>query len=184
MKTILFFIALIIPNVAMPYETVNYEVTKNISNKIEIREYRSMLLATISTNAESQNTHFRALLKFISGDNEQNKKINMTAPVFQQNINNQQSMSFVMPNNLTLENFPKPNNKNIKIELLENTKFIAIRFSGRAVNKNFNKHQIILEGEIKKHGLKIDLTNPVHAYYNPPWTLPFFKRNEVLFRLN
>jgi hypothetical protein len=142
-----------------------------------------MVLATVSTDEESQNNNFRTLFKFISGENEKDQEIKMTTPVFQQSTRNKQSMSFVMPDNFNIENSPKPNNKNVKIELLENAKFIAIRFSGRAIDKNFDKYQQILEHTIHKNELKADLTNPINAYYNAPWAIPFLKRNEVLFRL-
>jgi len=49
MKRILFLILLVLPNVAMSYETARYEVIKTISKKIEIREYKDLVLATIST---------------------------------------------------------------------------------------------------------------------------------------
>jgi hypothetical protein len=184
MKKILFLIFLTIPNVAMSYETAKYEVTKAISEKIEIREYKNMVLATISTDDKSQNNNFRTLFKFISGENEQDQEIKMTTPVFRQNIGNKQSMSFVMPDSFAKGSIPKPDNKNIKIELLENTKFIAIRFSGRSTDKNFNKYQKVLKRAIEENGLKADLENPINAYYNSPWTIPFFKKNEVLFKLN
>jgi DNA gyrase inhibitor GyrI len=184
MRAVLFLIFLTIPNIAMSYETAKYEVTKTISDKIEIREYKNIVLATISQDGESQNNNFRTLFKFISGSNEREQEIKMTTPVFRQNISNKQSTSFVMPDSFVKDSIPKPNNKNIKIELLENTKFIVIRFSGRAVDKNFNKYQRILESAIKENGLKADLKNPINAYYNAPWTIPFFKRNEVLLRLN
>ncbi|MBT4922344.1 MAG: heme-binding protein [Rickettsiales bacterium] len=184
MKKILFLILLIIPNIAMSYETAKYEVAKTISDKIEIREYKNMVLATISTDEESPNNNFRTLFKFISGGNNQEQEIKMTTPVFQQNVSNKQSMSFVMPDSFAKGAIPKPNNKNIKIEILKNTKFIVIRFSGRSVDKNFNKYQKVLESAIEENGLKADLDNPINAYYNAPWTIPSFKRNEVLFRLN
>jgi hypothetical protein len=184
MKKIILLIFLTIPNVAMSYETAKYQVINTISDQIETREYKSLILATISTKEESQNNNFRTLFKFISGNNKSSQKIKMTTPVFQENIQNKQTMSFVMPNNFTKENIPTPNNKNIKIELLKNTKFVVISFSGRAVEKNFNKYQKILEEAIQENGIKADLKNPTNAYYNSPWTIPFFKRNEVLFRLN
>jgi hypothetical protein len=183
MKKVIFLIFLIIPNVAMSYETAKYEVTKTISDTIEIREYEDLILATIFAKKGSRDDNFRTLFKFISGDNTQDQKIKMTTPVFQKNIQYQQAMSFIMPGNFTKSNTPKPNNKNIKIKLLKNTKFIVIRFSGRATDKNFNKYQKILEEVIQENDIKVDLTNPINAYYNKPWTIPFFKRNEVLFRL-
>jgi hypothetical protein len=186
MKKIIFLLFLIIPNIAMSYETAEYKVIKTISNEIEIREYKDLVLATISTNeAEStNNNNFRTLFKFISGDNAKEQEIKMTTPVFQQNIHNQKSMSFVMPSDFNKDNLPKPKNKNIKIEFFTNIKLIAIKFSGRSTDDNFNKYQKILEGEIQKNNIAADLKNPINAYYNSPWTLPFLKRNEVLFKLN
>jgi hypothetical protein len=183
MKKILFLIFLTIPNIAVSYETASYEVTKNISDKIEVRGYKNMVLATISTENKSQNNNFRKLFKFISGENDQGQEIKMTTPVFQKNISNKKFTSFVMPDIFNKDNIPKPNNKNIKIEFLKNTKFIAIKFSGRSTDKNFNKYQKILENSVEKNGFKVDLKKPIKAYYNSPWTIPFFKRNEVLFEL-
>ena len=168
----------------MAYETAEYQIIKTISNKIEIREYKNLVLATTSRNENiSQNSNFRTLFKFITGDNKENQKIEMTTPVFQKNIQNQSNMSFVMPSNFDKNNTPKPNSKNIKIEFLKNLKFIAIRFSGRSNDKNFNKHKKILEGVIQEKNIKVDLINPINAYYNSPWTLPFFRRNEILFQI-
>jgi hypothetical protein len=184
MKKIIFLIFLIIPNVAMSYETAEYKVIKNISDKIEIREYKDLVLATMSTNeGKSSNNNFRTLFKFISGENKKDQEIKMTTPVFKGNIRNQQSMSFVMPKSFSEGNFPIPNNQNIKIELLKNITFIAIKFSGRSTDKKFNKYQKILEEVIQKNNIKADLESPINAYYNAPWTLPFFKRNEVLFKI-
>ncbi|MDA0902598.1 MAG: heme-binding protein, partial [Proteobacteria bacterium] len=66
---------------------------------------------------------------------------------------------------------------------IEDKKFIAIRFSGRAIDANFEKHKQILLQKIAQEKLDADLDNPIRAYYNNPWTLPFLKRNEVLFAL-
>ena len=183
MKNIIFLISILIPNVAMSLETAPYKVVKDISDKIQIREYEEIILATISNKKDSQNSNFRALFKFIAGENEKGQEIKMTTPVFQKNSQSSETMSFVMPATFNKENLPKPNNKNIIIEILENTSFIAIRFSGRASDRNFAKHQEILKTKSKEMGIRIDAQSPINAYYNRPWTLPFLKRNEVLFRV-
>jgi len=183
MKKILFLIFLIMPNSAISYETAKYEVVKTISKKIEIRKYQTLILAKISSDNKSQNDNFRSLFKFISGENKKDQEIKMTTPVFKEKGKKTKTMSFVMPSKFNKKNTPIPNNKNIKIEVQKDAKFIAIKFSGRAIDKNFNKYQKILEQEIKKNKIKADLKNPINAYYNSPWTLPFLKRNEVLFKL-
>lgn len=89
-----------------------------------------------------------------------------------------------MPTDFKESNLPKPTDKNIKIENIKNQRFIAITFSGRSNDGNFGEYQEILVKKIKLENIKADLENPIRAYYNHPWTLPFFKRNEVLFKLN
>ncbi len=184
MKKIFLFILLIIPNTAMSYKTAQYKVIQIISEKIEVREYKNLTLATVTANEDSKNNNFRILFKFISGNNEQNQEIKMTTPVFQEKILNKRSMSFVMPDEFNHNNIPKPVNRNISIENLENVRFIAIRFSGRSSDDNFTKYQTILEETIKENNIKLYSDNPTKAYYNSPWTIPFLKRNEVLYQLS
>ena len=107
----------------------------------------------------------------------------MTIPVFQENLADIKRMSFVIPSKYNQEQIPQPINKNIKIRFLKNAKFIAIVFSGRSTDKKFAKYQKILKKIISENNIKADLTNPINGYYNSPWTIAFFKRNEVLFRI-
>lgn len=161
-----------------------YEIKEKISDNIEIRQYPKLLLAQIATkDEEDKNDLFQSLFKFIDGQNQQEQEIRMTAPVFQEQQQDKEYMSFAMPCKFSEDTLPKPNNQDIKIKSLENQKFIAIRFSGRSTIKNFNKYQKILEEKIAEKNIKVDLSNPIRAYYNPPWTIPFFKRNEVLFKV-
>ena len=80
MKKILSIIVLglIISSNAMAYEEANYEIVK--TNKVyEIRKYSDRL--AIETATSNQNSGFRKLFNYISGNNETNEKIKMTTPV-------------------------------------------------------------------------------------------------------
>jgi hypothetical protein len=168
----------------MGYETAKYQVVETIGDQIEIREYDSLLLATVSSPQEGKrNNHFRTLFKYISGKNSQEQEIPMTTPVFRENQGGMYKMSFVMPANFKKQNLPTPNNSDVRIEPLAHAKFIAIRFSGRSTDKNFKKEQYILEKVAQENNIPIDTKHPVYAYYNSPWTLPWWKRNEVLFKV-
>ena len=128
MKKILFLIFLIIPNIAMSYETAKYEITKIISDKVEIREYKDLVLATISTGKESQNNNFRTLFKFISGENEQNEEIKMTTPVTQTEKNGNMTMQFYIPAEFDESNVPDPNNSEVKVEArIESSSVVSIK---------------------------------------------------------
>lgn len=168
-----------------------YEVIKKITDSIEIREYQDLTLITThdkdcqTENQESsktQNKLFRPLFNFITGNNSDDKKYNMTTPVFAKVQKGCSSLSFVIANEDN-EKIPAPNDKEVEVSTLKSSKFIVIRFSGRAIDKNFAKYETILREEIEKQGIRADLSQPIRAYYNAPWTLPFLKRNEVMFRV-
>ena len=92
-------------------------------------------------------------------------------------------MSFAMPSGFNLSNLPVPNDNSIKIDYIEKQKFIVIRFSGFASDSNFQEYEEVLVKQIKAAKINVDLTTSIRAYYDKPWTLPFWKRNELLFKL-
>jgi hypothetical protein len=48
--------------------------------------------------------------------------------------------------------------------------------------ENLKRHTEELEAYLRKQGLT-PLSAPNYAFYNPPWTLPFLRRNEVLIEI-
>lgn len=184
MKKLILIITLFITNIAMATEITPYKIIKEISDNVEIREYKKIILATTNvTDDQEGNSAFRSLFKFISGENNKQQEIKMTAPVFREEIDGNMNMSFVMPSKFNESNLPKPNNPNVKINIMKNQKFIAIRFSGFASDDNFDEQQEILENIIAKNNISANLDIPIRAYYNRPWSLPFLKRNEILFKI-
>jgi effector-binding domain-containing protein len=106
----------------------------------------------------------------------------MTAPVTQQASGEVWKVRFVMPASFTLETLPRPNDERVKLIALPSKRFAVIRFSGSQGDKNMKSHQENLLAYISEH--KLPTTGePILAFYNPPWTLPFFKRNEVMLEL-
>jgi len=59
-------------------ETVSYTVVATVDD-VELRRYPA--LATVETEADSPNEAFRRLFRYISGENEGDADIEMTAPV-------------------------------------------------------------------------------------------------------
>lgn len=180
-----------------PYKTISRDETQNI----EVREYNNMILASTPMTSEgSENSAFRVLFKYITGDNIDQSKIAMTAPVFMDEEKAQDvskeipmtapvfmddesaetpMMSFVMPVGFTLETTPKPTNPLVRISEVNNYQVATIQFSGRLSDKNVDKHREILENWIKNSEYKV-VGNYQRAGYNAPFTLPALRRNEVL----
>jgi hypothetical protein len=158
-------------------------------DNIEIRAYDPMLVAEVTVQGERYeaiNKGFQVLAAFIFGENITSEKIAMTAPVTQtpakstdNTNNNEWVVRFVMPAEFTKENLPVPNDPNIKI--IENPAFHAavIRFSGFNTDKNLQKHELALFAFLDKSRIP-SLSAPIYAFYNPPWTPPFLKRNEIM----
>ena len=181
MKKILSIIIfnLIIVSNSMAAEQLKYE-TIDVNEVYEIRKYSDRLV--IETRTSNQNSSFRKLFNYISGSNEKNQEIEMTAPVTQIEKNGNMTMQFYLPSEFDENNVPSPSNSEVKILNMKGGYFAAITYSGRASDKNFVKHKEILENQLKEDNLKI-LSPPIRATYNSPFTLPMLRRNEVMFEI-
>ena len=172
---------------------------KLIEDNIEIRLYEPMIIAEVDIkgnrdSAASQG--FKILADYIFGNNninqdiamtapvqqQNNQKINMTAPVQQQESNDVWKISFVMPSQYSMKTLPKPNNPKITIKEIPEKAYIAIRFSGMRSDYNMTKHKKQLMQYVTDHNIKI-IAAPKYAFYDPPWTLPFLRRNEIMMEI-
>ena len=73
-------------------------------------------------------------------------------------------------------------NAEIKIKKIPAKKYIVIRFSGVNSDKNVKKHEKVLFDYVERNKLAAT-KSAKYAFYNPPWTLPPLRRNEVMFEL-
>ena len=159
------------------------EATYNVVYKndvYEIRNYGDRL--AIQVNYTNEGGGFRKLFNYISGSNIDSTKISMTAPAIQSNEKGNMVMQFLLPLNFTKKNAPTPNDKNLKLIVIEQGHFAAIRYSGRLSKKNFDKRRLILKDNLLKGNIEI-LSPAIRATYNAPFTLPLLRRNEVMFRV-
>jgi hypothetical protein len=182
-------------------EQPSYQVIQKQENK-EIRKYNSHIIAktTISGSfKDAQSEGFRILAGYIFGKNKSQQKIAMTAPVVQKsesekismtapvviasNENKSWTMTFSMPSQFTIETLPVPTDKRVQIEKIEERFVAAITFSGFwGESKNAeeaNKLKKWMKGN-QEYEL---ISEAMFAGYNPPWTLPFLRRNEMLIEL-
>jgi hypothetical protein len=157
-------------------EEPSYVVLNSLENNVEIREYQSQIWAV--TSKRSENEAFRILAGYIFGDNDKKEKIGMTAPVLTTN----ESMAFVMPRRYDTENLPKPLIDQIEIESVGPRTMAVIRFSGFSGPEKDERYLNLLLDTLKKHGMETDGEAYVMRY-NPPWTPPFMRRNEVAIEL-
>lgn len=185
------------------YEEPSFQIVAT-EGKVEIREYPSILVAQTTVEGsedEMRNTAFRRLFRYITGNNAGEKSIEMTTPVMEQSASSQGKsiemtapvmvqdepvegeirkweMSFVMPKEYSLDNVPKPKDPTVRIKELPARTVAVLTFSGSLDQSNVDENQAILERWIENSKYRAT-SRPRTAGYNPPWTLPFLRRNEI-----
>lgn len=153
---------------------------------VEIRFYPSATLATIQLNAktykELSNSGFRSLASFIFGGNNAGKNIPMTAPVHMDINNPVSSMSFVMPQQYSLENLPKPNDAKIVLEQSADEYVAAVKFGGYSSDEKIKLNTEKLNSLLQKKGITHH-GNFRLLGYNPPYQF-FGRRNEIIVTID
>ena len=191
---------------AMANEEPRYEVIKK-DNDFEVRRYQPMIIAEVlvtGTLSEASNKGFRQIADFIFGNNEDpvkkqsekiamtapvtmeadtSSKIAMTAPVTMESSEGSWKMAFVMPSKFTMDTLPKPKNPNVTIKQMPPQQVAVVTFSGWVDEEKLAAQTIRLNEWMAKNGLKSSGTAQL-SRYNPPWTLPFWRRNEVWMKLD
>lgn len=165
-------------------EHPKYEILST-DKHIETRLYQSMTIAQVVVNGERSDAirkGFKIIADYIFGNNQNNAEIAMTAPVQQQGSKDFWKVSFVMPSKHSLDTLPEPNNKKITLKTDNQKKFVAIVFSGTGSDSNIQKNTTKIQTYIKDNNLKTK-DEFKYAFYNPPWTLPFLRRNEIMVEI-
>ena len=107
------------------------------------------------------------------------EKIAMTAPVTQIKNAGTWTVRFTMPSAYTLQMLPEPNDPKVQLRSLPATRFAVLRFSGWALPHSVAAKSAELIAATKAHKLLVSGSITL-AQYNPPWTIWFLRRNEVM----
>ena len=127
----------------------------------------------------SQNNGFQVLAGYIFGGNDQEQKISMTAPVATTMTGAQREMTFMMPSDFSLESLPKPLDDRVAFRSVPAYTAAVIRFSGRANGSMAEEKWLALQTYLEGTDWQI-VGPPTLNQYNPPWTLGFLRRNEII----
>ena len=76
-----------------------------------------------------------------------------------------------------------PDYKDISIEKIGSKKYAVIKFSGMNSDQNIHFYKSKIENYLLENRMQAVLS-PIYAFYNPPWTLPFLRRNEAMIEIN
>ena len=155
---------------ASKYETQKYNVIVS-DNDFEIRYYPKALKAKVYK-----------LFKFISGNNENGDKIQMTTPVYMKNEKNKNTMEFVMPSKYDINSISNPNDKDVTIFESEAKYYACIRYGGYSNDSKFKEHSKDLSQKLKE--LNIETVGDFfYVSYDSPYKV-FNRRNEAMIEIN
>lgn len=177
-------------------EMLDYQVLEK-EGSFDIRKYEEYWAAQTQIEGdyrESTSKGFRLLFNYISGNNKQQEKIVMTSPVIQQEQGEKIAMTgpviqqkkgeswimeFVLPAKYNTEKPPEPLDSEVKLVKTLGYRAAAITYSGNLREEKYNTKAKELMDIVRTKGLQ-PIGEPFSAGYDPPWTIPFLKRNEVL----
>ena len=151
------------------------------AEQIEIRAYAPRVMAVTGMD-ENADSGFRVLAGYIFGGNAEEEKIDMTAPV-QQSMAGEKEMAFMMPAEYALEDLPEPEDQRVSFRKAPAYTAAVIQFSGWASAEKADENWQQLRRFLIKGGIEI-VGEPTLNQYNPPWTLPFLRRNEIIVPVN
>jgi SOUL heme-binding protein len=178
-----------------PQWTLVYE-----DGAFSIRDYAPTVVAETHVSGErgaAINAGFRRLARFIFGGNEPNREIAMTAPVAQRPEGERIAMTapvsqiasnegwvvtFYMPPGSRLQDMPRPLDDSVVLREEAARRVAVLRFSGLATQSNLARHADELRQRVEGRG-EVASGDVSYAFYNPPWTLPWARRNEVMIAL-
>ena len=184
----------------MAIEEPKYTVIEK-SEAYELRAYSPKVVAETLVSGsmdKASSAGFRLIADYIFGNNTsrtggnekismtapvtmepKSEKISMTAPVSMEQAGGQWRVHFVMPGQYTLETLPRPNNPAVTLREVPASNYAVIRFSGLAGEDKVANKTADLMTWLDSKGIT-PIGKPELARYNPPWTLPFLRRNEVM----
>jgi DNA gyrase inhibitor GyrI len=164
------------------YESAPCQVVRS-SGKFELRDYPALTVVETPMTRTGNNADgsFMRLFRFITGGNEAKQKIAMTTPVFMSGSDSNATMAFVLPAKLKSDTVPKPTDGSLTVRELPAGRFAVLRFRGRRNAKNEAESLQRLKDRMAAEGLSV-LSPPVFAYFDPPWTPGFLRRNEVMLQ--
>lgn len=183
-------------------ETPDYTVV-HTDGSVEYRQYEPYIVAETvvrdtASYRSSSNEGFMRLFRYITGANESQSDIAMTAPVQQAPASEEIDMTapvqrnetedgwrvaFMLPSKFSMDTAPIPTNEEISLRLIPGHLMAVIRYSGRWTERNFNRRKEELLQSLEEANVST-IGVVESAAYDAPYVLPFLRRNEVMIEVD
>ena len=165
------------------YASAPYQVVRT-EGLFELRDYPALTLVetAMSSGGNRADGSFSRLFGYITGRNEQQQKISMTTPVFISGAETNQKMAFVLPAEFSAGQAPRPAGGAVVVRQVPAGRFAVLRFRGARGARQEAEALRRLTAWMTAQRLAV-LSPPVYGYFDPPWTPGWFRRNEVMLRV-
>lgn len=181
-------------------EEPSFTVERTVGD-VEIRRYGDRIAAETTIDADEErarNEGFRRLAGYIFGGNTGKTKIAMTAPVAQQSsekiamtapvaaqrgTGGQWVIRFFMPSEYTMDALPTPKDDRVRLVTVPGERVAVLRYSGAYDTKAVEVRTAELLRTLRDNGIET-AGEPMSWFYDPPWTVPFLRRNEAVVVLD
>jgi hypothetical protein len=165
------------------WEQPSYTVVERLTVGAEVRRYGPRLVAETEVageGGEARNDAFEILEGYLSGEGrERPQEIAMTAPVETAAGAGKLRLRLFLPSRYTARTVPVPADSRVAIAPREGETLATLRFSGPADEATFAERAQVLLAAVE--GTDWTAEGEVTLFtYDPPWTLPFLRRNEVV----
>lgn len=163
----------------------DYTVEERVGD-LEIRRYDARVEAeTTIEEADFVNAiehGFRRLADYIFGANDRKEELGMTTPVTSKLVDGDSRIAFMMPMTRTASSLPAPTDDRIEITEVPARRVAVLAFRGKrraklVENKASELRRLVADAGLAAKG------EPIYAAFDPPWTLPFMRRNELWIEL-
>lgn len=169
----------------------------------QIRDYPALTVARTVVETDERGPAVRKgfgrLFDYIQGANAGRAGIEMTAPVLTAPITKPETIAmtapvlsaplgagwetaFVLPQGMTAQTAPVPTDPSVEIATIPARRVAVVRFAGVLEADAIARERALLEDWLGARGLS-HLGDWQAAGYNPPWTIPAYRRNEVIVTL-
>ena len=175
-----------IVGIRSPYEQPHYDVVREVAPNVEIRAYGARVVVETDVRDGNDGEAFGRLFRYITGANTGKHSIAMTVPVEQSSQDVPVTapiekvgpvMRFLLPVAVA-DAPPQPTDKAVRVVKLQAMEYAVIRYSGSVSDKAKAKELGQLEAALKKAGIET-FGEASYFAYDPPFALPFVRRNEV-----
>jgi hypothetical protein len=175
-----------------------YRVVERLGDDVEIRRYgprtAAETVARGGTEQEQRGRAFGVLFDYISGANQAKGEIAMTAPVATEERSEKVAMTapvattpfegdglamrFFLPDSYTLASAPEPTDPRVQLVEVPAQTLAVVRFSGSWDEAALAARERQLLRALEGSDWRANGT-PFELFYDPPFALPFLRRNEV-----